>query len=51
MFTKSQRILLIGATIVFGVQLLSHWWTGLLVSAMSIFYPLFAEAMFLLSLV
>ncbi len=51
MWTKSQRILFIGATIVFGVQLLPHWWTGLLVSAFGMFYPLFAVGAFLLSLI
>ena len=51
-WTESQRILLIGATILFGVQLLPHWWTGLGLSFLwGMFYPLFAVAVFLLSLV
>ena len=51
MWTESQRILLIGAAIVFGVQFLPHWWTGLLVSAIGMFYSLFAMGAFLLSLI
>ncbi len=50
-WTDSQRILLIGAMIVFGGQLLAHWWTGLLVSGIGMFYELFAVGAFLLSLV
>ena len=49
-WTASQRILLTGAVIVFCVQLPPHWWTGLLVSAIAVFYPLFVSELFLLSL-
>ncbi len=50
-WTDSQRILLTGAVIFFGLQMLPHWWTGLLVSGIGMFYELFAVGMFLLSLV
>ncbi len=49
-WTDSQRILLIGATIIFGGQFLPHWWTGLTISFFwGMFYPLFGGALFLLS--
>ena len=51
-WTDNQRILLAGATILFVLQWLPHWWTGLLGSLFwDMTYSMLAVALFLLSLV
>ena len=52
MLFENQRLHLAAATIVFGLQMLPHWWTGWVGSFFGeMFYPLLSVAYFLLSLV